>query len=1069
MRRLTASATLALAGLALLASSAQASAPTLGPVSATDIQGVSALLVGAVNPGGESTSYHFDYGTQGPCGANPCASTSVIPAGSDNSNHSARIAISGLSPGATYYFRLVATNNSGSPTPATGTFTTTDGFGFRAGTDGFAATAIKDGGATATAAGTHPYQLNLGLGFNLGGDSEGQPGVPSPDGSLRNLTVDLPPGLLLNPKTLDKCSLANFHTPRSSPFETSLSGESCPDRTQVGTIEMRTSLGGGITRRFGLFNLDPPPGVAAQLGAAPFGTPVVFNVDIHTNADASYTLSLKATDLPQSLDLTDLHLGLWGIPWNPSHNAERGNCLNEAEPGFPWCKHSVGDATQNSSNTPLAYLTLPTSCLGPLSFAATATAWQQPTPVTAGALNRDAGGQPVSQDSCQSFSFAPVTSGFLTDTKASSASGFNFRLSNDNPQLTLPTQQLPAQTRQAVVTLPPGVTINPSLGSGLIGCTPAQAAQETAFNPQGAACPNGSKIGDFTVDTPLFDGTFQGAIYLAEPDDPTTLTPGAENPYDALFAVYLVAKSPDRGVLVKVPGELVPNHGTGQLTATFDNLPQLPYSDLNVNFRTGQHAPLITPDACGPATTSIDLTPWSGPGAKHTTTASQITTGIDGGACPSGAAAPFNPTVVAGGVNANVGSYTPYFVRLSRTDSEQEFTSYSLVLPKGITGKLAGIPFCPDSSLAAKNPSCPDASLVGHTLSSYGIGAALAHASGRIYMAGPYHGAPLSIVALNPVQVGPFNLGTIATRFAFQVDPLTAQLRLDASASDPIPHILDGIPLHLRDIRVYMDRPNFVHNPSSCEASQLISTLTGSGAKFDDPSDDSTATVSAHFQLLNCLTLGFKPKLSLALRGGAERGAYPELRATFQTRGPQDSNLKNMAVVIPRQIFVAQEHIRGICTRAQFAADQCPADSVYGHATAYTPLFDDPLTGDVYLRSNPARTLPDLVASLHAGAIHIVVDGTIGPARGGGVLTQFTDLPDAPIDRFVMTLDGGKRGLLVNSTNVCASPPVASVKALAQNNIGAVFTTSLQGQCHKKKHHKKHKRRHKRHHGGSGR
>jgi hypothetical protein len=341
---------------------------------------------------------------------------------------------------------------------------------------------------------------------------------------------------------------------------------------------------------------------------------------------------------------------------------------------------------------------------------------------------------------------------------------------------------------------------------------------------------------------------------------------------------------------------------------------------------------------------------------------------------------------------------------------------------------------------------------VGHTISGYGVGSALTYADGRMYLAGPYHGAPLSLVALNSAKVGPFDLGTIATRFAFQVDERTAQLRLDASASDPIPHIIDGIALHLRDIRVYIDRPGFTHNPSSCEASQLESTLTGSGSAFDDPSDDSTASATAFFQLLNCRTLGFKPRLGLRLRGGTHRRAYPELRAGFVARGPQDSNLKEMAVVIPHSMFVAVEHFRGICTKVQFAAEHCPADSVYGSAVAETPLFDQPLRGKVYLRTSkdPNQAIPDLVASLYAGAIHIVVEGAISPSGNGGVRASFSDLPDAPIDRFTMTLFGGKRGLLQNSSDICAAPPVASVKALAQNNIGATFTTKLRGKCHGK-------------------
>jgi hypothetical protein len=247
-------------------------------------------------------------------------------------------------------------------------------------------------------------------------------------------------------------------------------------------------------------------------------------------------------------------------------------------------------------------------------------------------------------------------------------------------------------------------------------------------------------------------------------------------------------------------------------------------------------------------------------------------------------------------------------------------------------------------------------------------------------------------------------------------------------------------------VRIFMDRYQFTHNPSSCAPSALVSTLTGSGTRFDDTSDDSTATVSKHFQLLNCLTLGFKPKLGLRLRGGSKRGQHPSLRATFAARGPQDSNLKEIAVTMPHSLFLAQNHIKAICTKVQFDAERCPEGSVYGHAVAYTPLFDEPLRGDVYLRSSANRRLPDLVASLYSGAIHIVVEGNIGPAKQG-IQALFKEVPDAPINRFVMTLYGGKRGLLENSQNICADPPLASVKALGQTNLGAVFTTRLRGQC----------------------
>ncbi len=1042
MRRRAIAVLLAAAAALLLAGgSAQAAVPALGPPSATDIQGVSALLKGSVDPEGLATSYQFEYSTQ-PSFAG-AVKTASAPAGQGTDPRPARAAISGLAPSTTYHYRLRATNSSGTAVGTPASFTTTKGFGFLAGSAGFAVGAFADGGGGAGAPGSHPFQLSFAIGLNQGGEFEGQPGAAFPDGDLRDLRIEAPAGLIVNPTVTPTCGLVQFHTPRSSPFEASRSGESCPDRAQVGTVEVQSSLEGGQPRRFGLFNLEPGPGVPAQLGFSPFGVPIVLDEQLRPNPDGSYVLTLEARNVSQALDFHRLSLVLWGTPWAVSHNGERGNCLNQAEPDFPWAKCSVGEPPQVK---PLAYLTMPHRCSGTLSFAATATSWQQAGQAGAGALGRDSGGTAVQMGPCSGFPFNPKPFGQLTDSKASSPSGYNFQLNVDNANLTDTAQRAPAPIKTATVRLPDGVTINPSVGAGLVGCAPGQYAAESAFSLQGAGCPNASKLGDFMVRSSLFPDLLNGAIYLATPND---------NPFGSLLAVYLVAKLPSRGILVKLPGRIDPNPVNGNLVATFDGLPQLPYSELNLTFRTGQRALLVTPPACGAASTTTDLLPWAGSGAVHATSATQINAGVGGGPCPAGAP-PFAPSVVAGGVNSNVNSYTPYFVHIARQDNEAEITSYSLKLPEGITGKLAGIPFCPEAAIAAARanrgfaeaagPSCPAASEVGHTSSGYGVGNSLTYAGGRVYLAGPYNGRPLSLVAINPATVGPFDLGTIVVRSAFSVDPLTAQLEIDSKASDPIPHILGGIPIHLRDLRIYMDRPEFTHNPSSCAPSALISTLGGSGARFGDPSDDTSFTSSRHFQLLNCLTLGFKPKLGVRLRGPSRRGAYPELRATFAARGPQDSNLKEIAVSLPHSLFVAHNHIRGICTRVQFSASRCPADSVYGSAVAHTPLFDTPLRGDVYLRSS-SHKFPDLVAELHSGAIRIVLEGEIGPSGRGGIKALFAELPDQPLSRFTMTLAGGKRGLLQNSTNICANPPEATVKALGQNNLGSVFKTVLRGQC----------------------
>jgi len=891
---------------------------------------------------------------------------------------------------------------------------------------GFKAHVWADGGATASLSGSHPYSMDLSVALADGA------------APIRKLRLDLPPGLLIDPPAAALCGSAAFATPRSSPFAASAAGESCGGSTQVGTVDVQKSP--GESRRFGLFQLNPQEGVAARFGAAPFGFPLVFDARFDEVEGGFLRLVLESSEVPNALNLEGASLTFWGTPWASSHNGERANCLNEVDPSFPWAKCSVGEPLKNP---PLAFLTLPTECGQPLAFASRAERWSG-SPVFEEALNRDGEGEPVLMEACDGLDYEPEVEGTLSSKKVTSPSGYVLRLSHDDPGFVVPGRRSEPRTQSASVQLPEGVTLNPSLAAGLEGCTPAQLAAESAEGPQ--RCPNSSKIGNLNLRVPFYKGLLEGSVYLAQP---------YENPYGSLLAVYLVAKAADRGILVKARGKLTPDPGDGTISARFDGLSQLPYEELKIIFRSGQRAPLVTPPSCGAVASRIGLTSWSGAAAAPVETVSPLEAGIEDAPCPSGTP-PFAPTAVAGGVNSNVGSFTPYFVHLARRDPEQEITSYSMVLPQGITGKLAGIPFCPDEAIAAARasrgvdeaarPSCPTASQVGRTVTGYGVGPSLAYSDGKIYLAGPYHGAPLSLVTINPVTVGPFDLGTIVIRSAFELDPRTAQLRIASDLSDPVPHIIDGVVLHVRDIRVYIDRPEFTHNPSSCEPSQLISTLTGSGASFADVGDDSTATVSERFQLLNCRTLGFRPALGLRLRGPSRRGAYPSLRASFVSRGPRDANLKRIEIDMPHQLFLAQNHIRTICTRPQFASERCPAGSVYGKASAKTPLLEEPLRGEVYLRSSEGK-LPDLVADLRSGSIRIVVEGRIGPSGSGGIRAFFDNVPDAPIERFTVLLQGGRGGLLTNSVDVCRHPPRAAVKALGQNNVGAIFTARLRGQC----------------------
>jgi hypothetical protein len=902
-------------------------------------------------------------------------------------------------------------------------------FGFEPGAAGFG---VADGGPV-TLAGSHPDKLEIELGFNR--DSSGYP-----EADVKDLILELPPGLIENPRSPAICSQAAFTTPRSSPHESSRSGESCPDASQVGTVAVESAAG---VRTFGLFNLVPPPGAPSRIGYNAFGAPVSFVPEVR-QAGGEFGITLRAEALTQAYDTRSLDIVLWGTPWSAGHDGERGNCLNEADPAAPYGGCPVSLVGQ--SHGAWAYLTMPSECSAPPSFTARADSWAQPgTFVSATAQ------LPAALEDCAGLGFSAVASAVPAGQSVSSPTGLSFSLEASQVGLVSPTARFASRIRRAVVALPEGMTINPSVGAGLGACSEAQFAAESPSSAPGDGCPNPSKVGVGTVETPLVEGALSGSLFIATP---------FANPFGAPYALYFVAKSPQRGFIVKVAGRLEADPVSGRLVATFEDLPQLPYTRLKIDFREGQRAPLVTPPACGKYTSQIALSPWSDPGTSIVQSSSfTLSKGIaEGGACPSGGA-PFAPGASAGSINANAGSSTSFYLRLTRSDIDQEITSYSAVLPPGLLGSIAGIPFCGDEAIARassrsgaeelRDPSCPAASAIGHTYSGYGVGLAPAYAAGGFYLAGPYHGAPLSVVAINPAIVGPFDLGTVVIRSAIVIDPHTAQVTIDSSASDPIPHIFAGIPLRLRDVRVYVDRPDFMVNPTSCSPFSIVSRLTGSDAPFLDPRS-ATHTATVPYQVSNCGSLRFAPGFRLSLVGPTKRGGYPRLQAVLTPRAG-DANLAAAAVTLPPSLFLAQNNIKDICTRVQFAAGACPPRSVVGTARAVTPLLGQPLEGAVFLRSSD-NPLPDLVADLRGpGGLRILLEGRID-SRRGGIRASFEGLPDAAVSRFEMTIFGGrKRGILTNSEQLCRRPQLADARFVAKNNAAVALKPKLAIRCPKKK------------------
>jgi len=888
-------------------------------------------------------------------------------------------------------------------------------------------------GTAATQAGAHPYAITTHFGVNDLGEIG--PAEFATDGQVKDISIEQIAGLVGDATAMPQCSSAGFLT-MAALFE-NLSD--CPDETVVG-VQASDLVGPDFIWFQGpVYNLEPPPGVAVRLGFRVLT--VTITVDIRVKQSGEYNV-IASSRLPQIIEVFGSGVQLWGVPGDSGHDHLRGPCggtLYEGKfqgfvPGFNSC----------ASNTPeKPFLTLPTNCAGPLTTNYTANAWLEPTKfVTGSSTTHDTAVPPNPQPftGCGKLGFSPTTESLPSTQQAETGTGFDFNVDFNDEGLANPDGLAQSEAKKAVVTLPEGVTINPSIGEGLGVCTPADLDRETLGSVPGEGCPNSSKVGTLHVDTPLVGEAIDGSVFLAQQDDPATSTPGAENPFDSLIALYLVLRNPNLGVLVKLPLKVEPDPDTGRLVATLDNVPQVPFSHFNFHFKEGTRAALITPSACGTYTTEAKFYPYSDLDNPRTVTSSfEITKGVNGGPCPPGGVPPFHPDFEAGSVNNNAGSFSPFNMRLIREDGEQDMTKFSAVLPPGELGSLAGIAKCPDSAIAVAraktgrqelaSPSCPSNSLIGHTLAGAGVGSALTYVGGQVYLGGPFHGDPLSVISVTPAVAGPFDAGTVVVQLALTLNPKTAEVEVDGANSEPIPHILKGIVLKLRDLRVYVDRPNFTLNPTSCDESSAKSILFGSYLDVLNSSDDKSVDLSTRYQAANCLNLGFKPKLALNLKGGTKRGGHPGLRAIYTPKAG-DANIKGLVVRLPRSAFLDQAHIKTICTRVQFAAKQCPERSQYGYIKAWTPLLDTPLEGPVYLRSSDHK-LPDLVFDLH-GLVDIEVAVRIDSAKGG-IRATLEDAPDAPLSKVDLRMQGAKKGLIINSRNLCGSTNRANVEFSGQN------------------------------------
>jgi hypothetical protein len=851
------------------------------------------------------------------------------------------------------------------------------------------------GGIPAFRASSHPAEFSFSMELNGSGSGD----LEEP---LRAVRVDLPAGFVGNPLAIPRCARADFEgtVPR------------CSGDSQIGLV--RVVLPGISGTENPLYNLIPAPGFAASFGFSAVEFTGFEQASLRTGRD--YGLSETVAPVPNGA-LQSISEAIWGVPADPSHDAER------------FCYQSDGTRVEGCASNvkPAPFLTLPATCDSPVEIRVAAESVRGVVATkTASLLGSD--GNPSLLTGCDEVPFKPQFTLGFTSSAADSPTGtaIQIHLPQPNGASTLAESPL----RNATIRFPEGLAINPSAAAGLAACTAAQIGLESPpgqipgeFTPAPASCPDAAKIGTVGIDTPILDHPLTGAVYLAESD---------RNPFGSLFAAYLAVDDEASGVVLKLPAVLEADPVTGRLTLRLQDSPQLPVEDLRISLNAGPRALLRTPLTCGDAPIQGSFASWSVPQEDVSLGAQLQVNGPAAGAsaCPVRETdAPVVASLTAGTLVPAAGRPSPFLLRVGRPGGSRRLSRIEATLPLGLTAKLAGVSVCTEAEVALAG--CPAASLVGSADVAAGAGSLPLRLPGRIFLAGPYRGAPFSLLISTPAVAGPFDLGTLSVRVAMHVDPWTARIR---AVSDQLPTILGGVPLNLRSVALDLDRPGFIRNPTSCEPMTIAGSVSGL---------DREVPVSDRFQVGDCAALPFQPRLSVRLLGSAARGAHPRVRATLRA-GQSGANLKRIVVDLPRSELLDQKRIGSICALPAADVERCPSSSAVAYIEVQTPLLSDPLAGPVFLRPSKQR-LPGLVAVLD-GEVQLRLSGHLGSAKGS-LRIGFTGLPDVPLDALTLRVVGGKKGILVNSGGVCTGARRLTATLGSHSGRTLVVRPRLQARC----------------------
>jgi hypothetical protein len=819
-----------------------------------------------------------------------------------------------------------------------------------------------------------------------------------PAGDLRDVEVEAPPGFTGNPLVTDRCPPEE---PAGSLFGTTL----CPLSAVVGGVDPYVQ--GFPAENSGtnpLYNNIPSLGYPAQ-----FTFPYVF-------AEVTAVASLRS---------------------------DRDYGVTVISPNVPLIYKAYGAlAMLSGSVAGEAFLTNPTECDGlPVTTSIRASTWQAPEEFAGGTSDSP----PMT--GCDQVPFEPSVSIKPTSLAADSASGLDVDFDVPQDGLTDPTKLTTSHLKKTVVTLPEGVSVNPSGATGLAGCSDAQFGvrgygfeapapvrftNDDPFDGEGQECPDASKIGTVEVTTPVLEEKLTGDVVLGSPKstDPAS---------GEMFRLFLVVRNKERGILVKIHGTSTADPVTGRLRATFDSNPQLPFGKLSVKLKGGQRGILATPPGCGTSAAVSALTPWSRahlPADQQDPVVQSSEWEVDGN-CAGG----FAPGLSGGMSTAKARASGAFSFRFSRGDGEQYLRGLTAELPQGLLAAVKDVPLC--SSALAASGACPAGSRIGVVDAKAGSGDPFVlEEKGEVFLTEGYKGGAYGLmVKIRPVA-GPFRgsmeLSPIVVRQAIHVDPSTAQV---SAVSDPFPLIHHGVPLRVREVTVLLDRRGFMLNPSDCAAKQIAADIASA--------QGTVSRRSVPFQTTGCAALPFKPKLRLALTGRRQvsTGKHPGIRAQVNQTGTGEAGIEKTVVRLPKSLALDPDNAQALCEFADGTKpdleNHCPKGSIVGRAKAVTPLLDQPLSGNVYFvknvrtdrrTGNQIRTLPMIIVALR-GEVAINLKGESSTTRAGKLVSTFDQIPDAPITQFNLNIKGGKRGILAVTRTARAKINLCTGRHTAESDM----------------------------------